>query len=747
MTRSRITALVSGPGQQGGLVHLIAAAAAAVISLAPTIARAADTPNVFYTGGDVSLATFMQQQGVVFRDGVVAKPPETILYDHGANLFRLRLFVNPQTTYTNQNVGAIQDLDDTIALAQRLKANAPGAKLLLDFHYSDTWADPAHQATPAAWNGQTLAQLESTIRAYTSTSLTAFRNAGVMPDMVQVGNEIQSGMLFDGGRINFSGTTSQQRASWQNFGRLVKSAIAGVRDAQGAGPKIDVAVHPGQSDVGPFFFGRLTDPTYGAVPTASYDVMGVSYYPTTAQLAAIEGHLTTLVNTYTKKVMVLETNAPWTSQFAPASDPNYPDTPQGQADFLADLRDVVLTLPGGNGMGVVWWYPESVQVPGYNIYNGGSTAMFNASRNALPVVDALQPTLAWVGSGGSGGAGNWSDAAKWDLNRVPNTPSLHVRIDTPASAAVTLDRDATIGRLTLGAGASLTIPAGPTLTLAGPVGATVVNGIVHSAGAVDAASAAAVIVSGPTAEFNFDDGQFTAGRLDVRAGGKLLMSAAGGDKTLKLGALAVDLAGGATLDVADNKLVIGGGEVGTFDGTRYTGVSGMIASAYNFGAWDSPGILTSMPDAQADRGITTLAIATANQVFYAGGTFGGVPVASGDVLVMYTYAGDVNLDGVVDGADYGTLDNWIQFPGADGYANGDVNYDGVIDGADYGVLDNSIQLQGEPFLGVTGAFAGGGGSCASLSGVTAVPEPFACGFAIVGAAALVGRRRRRGHGA
>ena len=121
-----------------------------------------------------------------------------------------------------------------------------------------------------------------------------------------------------------------------------------------------------------------------------------------------------------------------------------------------------------------------------------------------------------------------------------------------------------------------------------------------------------------------------------------------------------------------------------------------IASAYHFGAWDAPGIRTSMPAAGPTAGITTLAIATADDTFYAGGTFGGIPVASGDVLVMYTYAGDLNLDGLVDGADYGVIDNYVQFPGTGGYANGDFNHDGVIDGADYGLLDNAVQFQDAP---------------------------------------------------
>jgi hypothetical protein len=103
---------------------------------------------------------------------------------------------------------------------------------------------------------------------------------------------------------------------------------------------------------------------------------------------------------------------------------------------------------------------------------------------------------------------------------------------------------------------------------------------------------------------------------------------------------------------------------------------------------------------------------------------------------MYTYAGDMNFDGLVDAEDYGTIDNWVQFPGTDGYSNGDLNYDGVIDAVDYGIIDNTSQLQGAPIP--ISAFASSG-----LSSVTAVPEPSACGFAILSAATLLGRRRGR----
>jgi hypothetical protein len=143
-----------------------------------------------------------------------------------------------------------------------------------------------------------------------------------------------------------------------------------------------------------------------------------------------------------------------------------------------------------------------------------------------------------------------------------------------------------------------------------------------------------------------------------------------------------------------------------------------------------------MPAAQS--GLTTIGISTGAQMRGLGATdtdtFAGQTITGASVIAMYTYAGDANLDGVVDGGDYGVIDNNVQIPGADSYFNGDFNYDGVIDGGDYGIIDNNIQAQGAPFP--TGGAAG-------VSTVTAVPEPCACGFAIVGAAGLLFARRRR----
>ena len=160
----------------------------------------------------------------------------------------------------------------------------------------------------------------------------------------------------------------------------------------------------------------------------------------------------------------------------------------------------------------------------------------------------------------------------------------------------------------------------------------------------------------------------------------------------------------STLNLNDNDLIIdyagsaGASPMGSWNGASYSGIIGLIARGYAFGEWTGSGLITTMQ--QARSGVATLAVAEAADTLFITGNetslWGGQTVDATTILVKYTYAGDVTLDGAIDGADYGTLDNWIQFPGTGGYMNGDVNYDGVIDGADYGTLDNSIQLQGIP---------------------------------------------------
>ena len=226
-----------------------------------------------------------------------------------------------------------------------------------------------------------------------------------------------------------------------------------------------------------------------------------------------------------------------------------------------------------------------------------------------------------------------------------------------------------------------------------------------------------------------------AGALRVDGGAVSVLPGGGATSTLDT----LTVAAGARLDLADNKLVVAAGDLGTSDGSTYTGVTRLIQTAYQESAWTGAGLTTSMPDAAT--GLTTLAIATADQTGLT--IFGGVPVSGDDVLVMYTYGGDTNFDGKLDADDYGTIDFSVLVAGSDGYYNGDFNYDGVVNADDYGVIDFNILAQTTPFPTGGGGGGGGGGAAAGVAGVAAVPEPSAIGVLLPCVAAVTRRARRR----
>jgi hypothetical protein len=270
---------------------------------------------------------------------------------------------------------------------------------------------------------------------------------------------------------------------------------------------------------------------------------------------------------------------------------------------------------------------------------------------------------------------------------------------------------------------------GSGLTVTGAVSLALGNGGA-GAGQTHALDDITVAAGGTLTLFRNNATMLAAGDVSVAGVMNVSPLAGGGGGAQATRVETLDLAPGGRVNLADTSLIIAS--------TPLAIVEGFIRDAYNFSAWDGAGLATTQQDALG--GLTTLAVATADQAFRE--SFGGFSVSGDDVLVMYTYAGDVNFDGVVDATDYGVIDNWVQFPGTDGYANGDFNYDGVIDAADYGIIDNTIQLQGAPFPGwdSPGSIAI---ASASLSGVTAVPEPASLSVLGLAAAILVGRRRRR----
>jgi arabinogalactan endo-1,4-beta-galactosidase len=281
----------------------------------------------------------------------------------------------------------LQDLDYTLALARRIEE--AGAQLLLDFHYSDTWADPGHQHKPAAWADLPFDELVAAVEAYTRDTLRAMGEAGVMPEYVQVGNEITPGMLWPDGKLHNVGDPAVQ---WRNVAELLRAGVRGVREAQDPDSPIGVVLHidkGGRPRAARWFFEQIE--AHG-VP---YDIIGLSFYPFWhGRLEDLQRTVHSAAEIFRKPVWVVETAYPWrefrTRNMRP-ENVEFPMTPEGQRDFLTAVVEIVRTAPHGLGLGVQWWYPESIRVPGLHIWNGGSTALFDADGNILPAAAALRP--------------------------------------------------------------------------------------------------------------------------------------------------------------------------------------------------------------------------------------------------------------------------------------------------------------------------------------------------------------------
>nr|AGS52188.1 putative arabinogalactan endo-1,4-beta-galactosidase [uncultured bacterium contig00052] len=257
-----------------------------------------------------------------------------ILRNNGFNYIRLRLFVDPKATdpavqndasgwnpYPYSTAGYC-GLDSTVKYAKRVKDK--GFKLLLDFHYSDTWADPGKQYKPMSWRDLNFAQLTERVRSYTKESLEKFKENGVLPDMVQVGNEVVGGMMHPDGQGNTA-----------NFARLVNAGINGVKDAD---PNIKIMMHTISERNPNGWLTTLKNNLNGVEANAAskIDALGLSYYPRWhGDLDSLKRILTAVSNTHSIKIAVVE-----------------------YADFHREVNDLVWELPSGKRLGTFVWEPQ-----------------------------------------------------------------------------------------------------------------------------------------------------------------------------------------------------------------------------------------------------------------------------------------------------------------------------------------------------------------------------------------------------
>jgi arabinogalactan endo-1,4-beta-galactosidase len=336
---------------------------AGILSLAILAPRPAQAQN-YAVGADVSFLAKCEQDGVVFKENGQSKDVLAILREHHYNWVRLRIFHDPAAAPDHLP----NDLNYTLALARRAKAM--GFRILLDMHYSDSWADPGKQPMPAAWAKLNHKQLVKHVFNYTRDTIAAFAQQGLMPDMVQAGNEITNGMLWPDGKLP---------GNWDNFADLLKSGIAGVEAGSRSGPRPRIMIHierSGDYDVAVSFFDNLIS------RHVHFDVIGLSYYPYWhGDLPTMQKNLLMLALRYRRPIIVVETAYNWTPGRAGKSQ-DFPETPDGQLAFLRAVDAAVRAIPNGLGQGVFWWEPAA---------EGGlrGRSFFDNDGNVLPVITAL----------------------------------------------------------------------------------------------------------------------------------------------------------------------------------------------------------------------------------------------------------------------------------------------------------------------------------------------------------------------
>ncbi|HUR57514.1 MAG TPA: glycosyl hydrolase 53 family protein, partial [Opitutaceae bacterium] len=356
--------------------------------------------STYAIGADVSILGQAEANGTIFKDNGEAKPGLQILKDHGYNWIRLRLFHTPGQSQSRFRLA--NDVPYTISLAQ--KARALGFKFLLDFHYSDTWADPAKQRLPEAWKDLTHEQLVEAVFTYTRDTIVTFREAGVMPDMVQNGNEITNGMLWPHGKLPENA---------DKFAELVRAGINGVDAGRGNLPRPKIMVQIESSGnvakTKAFFDGLFAR-------GVDCDVLGQSYYPWWhGSLLDLRETLNFMARTYRKEVMVVETAYCWRPTEYRNHPAPFPESPEGQRDFLAAVHEILLQVPDGLGTGIFWWEPMVARRPG-RAGGMGSRGIFDDEGNALPVINVFD---------------------RWARGRVPKDPSTTTTPPTVTTSSTT----------------------------------------------------------------------------------------------------------------------------------------------------------------------------------------------------------------------------------------------------------------------------------------------------------------------
>ena len=353
----------------------------------------------YILGADVSMLGQVEKNGGKFYDYGVERDCLEILRDYGVNWIRLRIWNDPTDENGEPLGGGNNDLDQTVEIAARAKAL--GFKFLLDFHYSDWWADPSKQYMPKAWVDLDMEELEQAVYDYTAEVMQTLAGADAMPDMVQIGNEVNNGMMWPAGKTYAS--PGEEAGGHDSFAALLSQGIRAVRDHDPSngdlGERIKIAIHladGGDNELYRAVFDELT------ARDVDFDVIGLSYYSFWhGPMDDFIANMNDVAERYQKDVAVMETAYPYTPLDGDGHanlvggtddvdiDGPYLATVQGQATAMRDMILAVNEVPDERGLGIFYWEPDWIPVAG-----AGWATIAGAVYDGMPR-PAVEPGNAW----------------------------------------------------------------------------------------------------------------------------------------------------------------------------------------------------------------------------------------------------------------------------------------------------------------------------------------------------------------
>lgn len=341
----------------------------------------------FYKGMDLSFQSELEAYYIDYKDED-GNSVELIDFvkSKGTNLVRLKLWHTPQ----NGENG----LADVKAYAQSVKAK--NMDFLLNFHYSDYWADPGTQTPPSAWQNMTIDQVKVEIYNYTKNVVQQLKAQNTMPEIIQIGNETDSGFLWNYGKV-----WNEFNNNWANYAGLVSEAIRAVREVDTAN-ETQVMLHIAGIETATPFFNKL-------LPyNLDFDIIGLSYYPQfqTKNLDLVASTLNNVAVTFNKPILMVEVAYPFTLQWNDNQNnyigsinqtiPEFLPTPQGQKAYLEWLITTIKNIPNNKGIGFCYWAPDWVAFPNNETTSTNGTSwenqcLFDFDLKALPALNTFHP--------------------------------------------------------------------------------------------------------------------------------------------------------------------------------------------------------------------------------------------------------------------------------------------------------------------------------------------------------------------